>query len=168
MSTLGTSGLVLAYVALAVLLLSLHLYSNWKWWIKAGATVILMGFYYVTYTSMPTLLGWPTPYDIPAKFRLIAFSVDEEKGIYIWANDLRNGVKLTTPRSYLLPYSKTLHTNVEIAGAKIRRGGAIIGELELPTEVGGRPQGDEVTTKQSNKLQVNFIDVPEAMIPEKR
>lgn len=169
MPTLGTTGLVLAYVALAVILLSLHLYSNWKWWVKAGATIMLLCFYYITYLSIPPLLGWPTTHQLPEKFRLIAYTADENRGIYIWANDLRNGVKLATPRAYMLPYSKTLHTNIDIAAAKIRRGGKIIGEISEAPAVGpnAKPKGAEIGTLKSNKIQVNFIDAPEALIPEK-
>lgn len=166
MPTLGLTGLVLAYVALAILLLSLHLYSNWNWWIKAGATLLLLCFYYVTYISIPPMLGWPTTYDVPKQFRLIAYSAEENKAIYIWANDLRDGVRLATPRAYILPYSKELHTNIDIAYAKIRRGGAIIGEIKEKAP-SGKPKGEQTGTLKSQKLQVNFLDAPEALIPEK-
>ena len=51
MSTVGIAGLIAAYVALAVLLLSLHLYSAWHWSIKLAATLVLAAFYLREYAK---------------------------------------------------------------------------------------------------------------------
>ena len=69
MFTLGITGLVTAYVLLALLLLSVNLYSSWSWKIKFGSILLVTFFYAVTYLSLPPLLGWPTGDDPPARLR---------------------------------------------------------------------------------------------------
>lgn len=166
MVDIGLTGLILAYCALAALLISLYFYSNWSIWIKLGATLAVAFFFYTTYISIPPLLGWPTSQSIPKQFRLIAHSLDEKgKNIFIWANDLKYGVELRTPRAYRLPYNPKLAEQVDIAGAKIRRGGAIIGEVQEPKRIPG-PDGKIPKELAPKELKINFIDAPEALIPE--
>ena len=57
---LGVISLIGSYVLLALLLLSLNLYSNWGWRVKTGAIALVSIFYLVTYLSFPPILGWPT------------------------------------------------------------------------------------------------------------
>ena len=51
--------LVAAYVAVAVLLLSLNLTSRWAWPIKAAAIGVTTGFFGLSYIGAVSLLGWP-------------------------------------------------------------------------------------------------------------
>ena len=44
--TLGITGIISAYILLALLLLSINLYSKWSWQIKA-ATIVLTSVFYV-------------------------------------------------------------------------------------------------------------------------
>ena len=57
---LGVTGLIAAYVLVALLLLSINLYSNWSWRVKATTIVVVSGFYLVSYFSFSPILGWPT------------------------------------------------------------------------------------------------------------
>ncbi|MCK5498953.1 MAG: hypothetical protein KAI77_07110, partial [Gammaproteobacteria bacterium] len=70
--TLGISGLIAAYIVLAVLLLSINLYSKWSWHVKAITIIITSAFYIVSYFSFPPLLGWPTKQALPSHFRLLS------------------------------------------------------------------------------------------------
>lgn len=162
MQNLGLAGLVLAYGVLAALLVSVCLYSNWRWWVKAAATLGLILLYISSYLSIPPLLGWPTDNDIPKQFRLLAFNVEENEGVYIWVSDLRNGVQLGTPRAHVLPYSKELHKDIQVAGAKLRRGISIIGEITTLEPSLMRKAED----KQSGSTTVTFLEAPEALIPK--
>ena len=75
--TLGITGIISAYILLALLLLSINLYSKWSWQIKAATIVLTSVFYVVTYYSLPGLLGWPTSQNPPAQFRLLAAHVEQ-------------------------------------------------------------------------------------------
>lgn len=165
MTTLGVPGLVAAYVALAVLLLSLHLYSNWSWWVKGAATVVLAAFYFVTYSSVPQLLGWPTPYDLPSRLYLIGIDVAEPDYVYLWARDLDQGLALTTPRAYRFPYSPTLHRDAEAASHKLRKSIPVIAEIDAAPAAEAAAEAAETASRQ--KTTVRFVDAPEDLIPSK-
>ena len=53
--TLGITGIIAAYILLALLLLSINLYSKWSWHIKAATIVLTSAFYIITYLSLPAL-----------------------------------------------------------------------------------------------------------------
>lgn len=165
MQNLGLVGLLIAYGALAALLLSLYLRSDWRWWIKGAATLGLMWLYGAAYLSIPPLLGWPTNHNVPKQFRLIAFSVEENEGIYFWANDLSKGVQVGTPRAYVLPYNKLLHEEFLIAGRKLLRGIGMIGELTTsgPSSL---PQSENKDSENKLAQTVTFLEAPEALIPK--
>lgn len=165
MTNLGIPGLVAAYVALAVLLLSLHLYSRWSWWVKAAATVVLAAFYFVTYGSVPQLLGWPVPHDPPSRLYLIGIDVAEPDYVYLWARDLDQGLALTTPRAYRLPYSRSLHRAAEEAGRKLRRSLPVIAEIDAAPVAGVAVEDGEALDRR--KPTVRFLDAPEDLIPLK-
>lgn len=164
MESLGIAGLITAYVTLAVILLSLHLYTSLTWWIKAPAILMVTGFYYVSYVSFPQLLGWPTPYGLPKRIYVIAVTVEEPNAIYMWARDLSLGLQVTRPRSYKLPYTKKLHEKVENVTRKLRRAIPVIGEIS-----GGNisSDGGEGVFSTPSDIDLNFIDAPEALIPGK-
>ena len=165
MTNIGIGGLIAAYVALAVLLLSLHLYSSWNWGIKLAATLILAAFYFVTYGTLPQMLGWPTSYDLPRRILVIGIDVAEPDHVYLWARDLDRGLGRTEPRAYRLPYSPALHQAAEQAGKKLRKGMPVIGEIE-PGVAGSLLVG-EGEAAASVRPQVRFVDAPEGLLPPK-
>ena len=165
MLNLGLPGLVAAYVALAVLLLSLHLYSNWSWWVKIAATAVLAGFYFVTYASYPQLLGWPTPHERPERLFLIGIEVAEPDYVYLWARDLDAGLGPSTPRAFALPYSRRLHRDAEEAGRKLRKRLPVIAEIDEPEEGGRAVEHGGATAAKTPR--VRFVDAPEGLMPLK-
>jgi hypothetical protein len=161
----GLYGLIAAYVALGVILLSLHIYSNWSPIIKAAATLMLALFFTVTYRSYPGLLGWPfTTERLPSRLYLIGLEVAEPDQVYLWARDLGNGLGYQQPRAYALPYSKTLHEKAAEAGRKLRRGLEIILEVEPAGNVTMKLDAGETVIGTST---LRFIDAPQGLATEK-
>ena len=165
--TLGLAGLILAYVGLAVVLLSIHIYSNWTPWVKAGVTLAGIGLCVVTYNSWPKLIGWPVDSDaLPSRIYLIAIEIVEPDTIFIWARDLDQGMRFTPPRAYELPYSKLLHERSEKANGRLKRGIAIIAEIEPAS--GGRVEVTEDESVVVKSSRIRFVDAPQGLVPRKQ
>lgn len=173
MVLLGTSGLVAAFVLVALLLLILNLYTRWSWQIKAAMIAVVSAFYLVTYFSLPPLLGWPTDAALPERFNLVAIVVHEpnkSKGtpgeIFLWATDLAAGAGETEPRAYRVPFSNELHARVVEAGNKMRKGMPQIGEVnDEPPTPGARPT--DVSEGGQKSTAIEFFDLPDPLFPEK-
>lgn len=173
MMTLGISGLVAAFILLALLLLSINLYSRWSWPVKAGTIILTTLFYAVTYLSLPPLLGWPIENDLPEKFRLIAAHVQQPDkltkdggAIYLWVTDVRNLVAHAPPRAYRFPYSGLMHEVVINAMAKLQKGVPQLGEFREPENP------DMGLIREPARLgqvsaPVRFYDVPDPLYPDK-
>lgn len=171
--TLGIAGLITAYVLIALLLLSINLYSNWSWRIKAGAIVITTVFYIISYLSFPPLLGWPTSQRMPERFKLIAGHVEQpdkttnsEGGIYLWVTRVDDLTSYGPPRSYKLPYTDLLHEAVIKANAKLKKDIPQLGEI---TEEGSMEADIQDSSRAgvSAKNPIEFYDLPDPLFPEK-
>lgn len=170
--TLGIAGLITAYVLIAILLLSINLYSNWSWRIKAGAIIITTAFYIISYISFPPLLGWPTTQQPPERFKLLAAHVEQpdkssgdEGAIYLWVNQIDDLTAYGEPRAYRLPYSDLMHEVVIKANAKLKKDIPQLGELN---EEGAM----QVEVQDSSRAGVAdapivFYDLPDPLFPEK-
>ena len=172
MYTLGITGLVAAYILIALLLLSINLYSNWSWKVKACSIVVTTLLYVVTYLSFPPLLGWPTGAPPPERFRLIGADIvqpDKSTGaegmIYLWLKDMDDLSGRTQPRAYKLTYSAGLHEIVIAAKSKLNKGMQQLGEFKLPADANIR----EVDTRRGGQksVQIEFFDLPDPLFPEK-
>lgn len=169
--TLGITGLISAYILLAVLLLSINLYSKWSWQIKASTIILTSVFYVVTYYSLPALLGWPTSQNPPDQFRLLGAHVeqpDKEKNtsgaIYLWLSKIINMTDLSEPRAYEFDYSAELHEKIINVNAKLGKNIAQIGEFKEPddtfNEVSEQRQGVK-------SIKIEFYDLPDPLFPDK-
>lgn len=170
--TLGIAGIVAAFILIALLLLSINLYSNWSWKVKAGTIIITSAFYVITFMSFPPLLGWPTDASPPKQFRLLAAHVQQpdkqtgDKGsIYLWLSEIEDMMSSSPPRAYELPYSDGLHELMIHAKAKLDKGMAQLGEFEessgLPVDI---KYGSRTVTVPMN---IQFYDLPDPLFPEK-
>ena len=173
MLTLGIAGLLAAYVLVALLLLSVNLYSDWSWQVKAGTIIATTLFYAVTYLSFPPLLGWPTGEAPPQRFRLVAADVlqpDKATGaagkIFLWLKDLDDLSARARPRAYELPYSGALHERVTQAQVKLEKGMQQLGEIKPPEE-GNRSRVDRLTRTVEQAVNIEFFDLPDPLIPDK-
>lgn len=162
---LGLEGLIAAYVALALILLSIHIYSGWNPWIKGAATLLVTGFCAVTYLSWPGLMGWPLNTEVlPQRLYLIGLDIAEPDSVFLWARDLDQGTGDRRPRAYDLPYSKALHERAAEAGTKLRRNLRVIVEID-PVE--GRMRAATTNLPVVHQSTVRFVDAPQGLIPEK-
>ncbi len=162
---LDTTGLIVCYVVLAILLLSLNLYSNWHWLVKATSNIVVALFFWVSYQSWPSILGWPTATDLPRQFYLHAVTIDEPTTIYLWGTDLDRGLGKTIPRAFSLPYTPRLHDRVDKAVRKIRKGLPVVGQIGMSTMTATQDSSlEQVAAADSD---VVFIDAPQSLIPGK-
>lgn len=164
--TLGIAGLTAAYAGLAVVVLSIHIYSNWNPWVKAAVTGLGIALCVVTYNSYPKLLGWPVAADtLPSRLYLVAIEIIEPHRVYLWARDLDQGLKTKQPRAYELPYTKSLHKQAEGARSKLRRGIAVIAEIEPAGSVANLT---DATTTKIKSSTIRFIDAPQGLAAPKQ
>ncbi len=162
----GIWGLTAAYFAIALILLSLHIYSRWSFSVKALATIVVLGLSVVTYKSYPGLLGWPVPStSLPSKLYLVAVEVQEPDSIFLWAKDLDQGLADRRPRAYEISYSKSLHERAERAGRKIRRGIAMIAETNAEGSLPSTAAGNVGSVNQSSRIR--FFEAPQGLLPDK-
>jgi hypothetical protein len=190
--TAAVAGIVAAYAVLALLLLSLNLPSLWRWWIKAAAIVVTIGFFGITYQSVNGVMGWPTTDKPPPRFNLVSSRIVEPDrksntlgGIYIWAEALdQNNVPARTPRSYHLPYSDALARKVAGAQEKRDRGIDVMGTFD---DDGRRRAEDAGKTIKMGQIQkdgeqtaatdtvpfredsasISFEELPPVILPDK-
>ncbi len=173
MVLLGTSGLVAAYVVVALLLLLLNLYTPWSWRVKATLIAVVSLFYAVSYFSLPPLLGWPTDAELPKRFNLAAIYVQEpdkssgrEGEIFLWATDMAEGPRGAEPRAYRVPFSGELHARVVEAGNKMRKGLPQLGEVR-EEQVGPHAKPTDETQGGQKSVAIEFFDLPDPLFPEK-
>ena len=169
--TLGISGLIAAYTLLAVLLLSVNLYSKWSWQLKAITIIITSVFYIVSYFSFPPLLGWPTNQKLPTHFRLLATEVHqpdkltgEEGSVFLWLKEVEDITTHALPRAYVLPYSNLLHERIINVQSKIDRGIPQLGEYEKDNM---REEALDSPETGQKSLDIQFYDLPDPLFPEK-
>ncbi len=153
---------VAAYVAVALLLISLNLTSRWRWWIKGGAIVVTGIFFLGSYFVIGSLLGWPTQARMPARFELVASRVVEPDpfignpgAVFLWIEEINeNNLPNGRPRSYKLAYTEQLADTVQLAQDVVATGeqvqGTIREEVVGETEIAaGQPvAGDANPTVQ--------------------
>ena len=173
MFTFGISGLIAAYVLIALLLLSINLYSIWSWKIKGGTIIITSLFYIITYMSFTPLLGWPTGDNPPERFRLIAGHVEQpdkltgdEGAIYLWMTQIDDLSSTAPPRAYEFPYSNALHEVVYNATSKLNKGIPQLGEFDdehdnIIDELKDAPRSGQKSVK------IQLYDLPDPLFPDK-
>lgn len=114
---LSLTGVVLAYVAIGVLLLSLNIASRWHWGVKSAAIAVTTLFFGVSYGSIAGLIGWPSEARVPEHFQLHwATVVEPDKlnglpgSIYLWLEELDDdNIPKGTPRAFRVPYLSLIH-----------------------------------------------------------
>jgi hypothetical protein len=128
----------IAYVVMAVLLLSMGLTSRFAWWIKAVVIVVTSAFFIEAFFATKSLLGWPGAGQLPHRFQLLWTRVVEPDpkvgdpgAIYLWVEELdENNVPSGTPRSYKLRYTPPLADQSNQAKDEIMAGNPQEGTAE--------------------------------------
>jgi hypothetical protein len=130
--------IIVAYVVIAALLLSLNLFSLWRWWVKAAAIVISAFFFAGSYLAVTALLGFPTAAKVPERFSLVATrTVEPNKAngdsgaIYLWVEELNDkNVPSGLPISYQLGYTNALAETINQAQKRLNAGETVEGSLK--------------------------------------
>jgi len=161
------ASLVLAYTALAAVVLGLNLHSRWPWPVKAMTTVSLVALCWVTGVSWPGLLGWPAARAVPERFHLHAALIDEPRQVYLWGTDLSLGLERTVPRSFAVPYTRTLHDRVDKATRKLRKGLPVIGQTSPSSPIGTATDEPGTLELTDASRDITFIDAPQSLVPDK-
>ena len=171
--TLGVTGLIAAYVFIALLILSINLYSRWNWGVKAACIIVGTALYVVSYLSVLDILGWPTAQDLPQRFRLVGAYVQQpdklteyDGAIYLWLTDLDDLSSGGKPRSFRLPYSAPVHEQILNATAKLNKGMPQMGEFRNPDDDNMRILDDPTRLGQTS-ARIQFFDVPDPLFPDK-
>lgn len=169
--TLGITGIIAAYILLALLLLSINLYSKWSWPVKAITIILTSAFYLVSYYSFPPLLGWPTSQNPPAQFRLIAAHVSQpnkelgiDGSIFLWLTEIENMTDSPEPRAYELQYSNELHEKIINVKAKLDKDIEQMGEFKDPDDTFNQVEEQRRGVKS---VEIEFYDLPDPLFPDK-
>ncbi|MCC6736535.1 MAG: hypothetical protein IT534_10480 [Bauldia sp.] len=172
---------VAAYVAIAILLLSLNLTSRWRWWIKGAAIVITGAFFAASYFAIVGMFGWPTEERLPERFSLIATHVEEpdrfigtDGAVFLWVRRIDdNNVPVGPPRSYQIVYTEPLAEAADDAQERLDAGETVEGRLDqLPPEepaeeAGGTPVDRAGNAGYEVDFTLQFNDMPIVNLPEK-
>jgi hypothetical protein len=174
-------GIIVAYVAMAVLLLSLNLFSLWRWWIKASAIVISGLFFIGSYFAVTALLGLPTGATVPERFSLVATRTIEPNkanggagAIYLWVEVLNDkNVPSGLPISYQLGYSTALADTINEAQKRLNAGEPVEGSLQkienrvLAPGTGQLQSGSRSAFDIPPQWDLLFNGMPAVQLPEK-
>jgi len=167
-------GLVFCFLILAVLLLSLNLYTSFHWSVKAAAVVVVSAFYVLGYQSLMALLGWPTNQSLPEEFRLVGVQVYEpdkitlsEGAIYLWVSSMSDNAGQSTPRAYRIDYEENLHQKLARAKVKDKGGVPQMGKLKT-SDAGDQTISDlDLSKLAAQSVDMDFFDLPDLVLPEK-
>lgn len=175
---------VLAYVAIAVLLLSMNLTSRWRWWVKATAIVVTGFFFAGSYFAVVSLLGWASPDTPPPRFALLATRVVEpdrvsnQPGvIYLWLEALDdNNIPSGRPRGYSLSYTEDFANAVSQAHDLLANGEEVEGSLTPRTLEQDDPAATPPSEQEGQQMGTPFIptehdlvfnNMPPVKLPDK-
>ncbi len=164
MQTLVITGSIALFLLLALLLLSLNLFSLWKWWIKAIAIVATLGAVVVLYFTMTGLIGWSSTDQMPKRFSLLATRIvepDKLKNlpghIYLWVEEVDdNQIVISPPRAFEVPYEIETASDVATAQQQIEGGGKVLGQFEATSteeaakDMNPQEKGDTAVAMQGN------------------
>ena len=173
MIAVSSGALIIAYVLVALLLLSLNFHSNWPWPVKAAGVVVVSAFYTVSYFSVRPLLGWPVDTALPSRFQLLAVDIQEpdkaaaaDGEIYLWARQVPQRPGGSRPRAYTLDYTAELHSAVAQARVKLRKNLPQLGEVDDQEQDPVGPAPDPTRLGQQI-VKIRFYDMPEPLLPDK-
>ncbi|RYE10064.1 MAG: hypothetical protein EOP22_06185 [Hyphomicrobiales bacterium] len=159
--TVGVYGLV------ALLLVSLNIFSLWRWWIKAAAIVLTGVMFLSAYSVISGLIGWPSDARLPTRFSLLHTYVEEPNKlsgdpghIYLWVQELdAQQVPIAAPRAYVMPFVVETMKGVTQSQEMLDRGEAVLGEsTEQVVQSSGKP-GEEATSSDNKYAETGGINL---------
>ena len=128
--------LILAYLFIAILLLSICLHTSFSKKTKLLTIIISTGFYVTTWKGYESILGWPTFEELPENFQINWAIIEEpnkrlkkEGSLYLWIVELDEfGKKFGKPRSYNLYWNEDNQKLVQSALHKLQEGEQLNGK----------------------------------------
>lgn len=178
----------IAFCLMSILLLWFIIGAKGKWTIKALAIVFYIYFAVVVWFSLYTYLGWPSKDPLPNKYVIYWAQIEEpnpasEGAIYFWTAELESNKnanflyllkynnRKSEPRVYQIPYSRSLHKNVQKMMEDIKKGSVYIGGEKEGTGSkadGKDPLNDKGQFSFSYKSKDQYLfPLPPPKIPEK-
>lgn len=142
--------LIVAYVAIAALLLSFYFYSTFSTTLKNVTILLVTLFYFFTWYSLEGILGWPSQQDMPDKFRILWIDIqepqkknDHEGEIYFWIKSL-NSLELPDgkPRAYSIGWSEENAQKAEEALSRMEEGEILNGNISRNILSGDREKSE--------------------------
>lgn len=162
-------GTIAIYGLLALLLLSLNIFSLWRWWVKGGVMLVTGVVFVGAYTVISGLIGWPSPSQLPARFSLLHTYVEEPDktrdfagNIYLWVQEIdENQIPTGAPRAYVMPYIVETMKGVTQSQELLDRGEKVLGESKTQvTSQSDKPPGEGQENArgdhEANRGQVNM------------
>jgi len=175
--------LSVAYAAVAALLLTLNLATRYATWVKMLAIVLVTGLYGVSWGAWNGMLGWATPAQLPADFRLLWIVMDEpdkqshEPGyIYFWVRTLDEaGLPSGPPRAHRVRWSEEAAETAQAALDALeegellngRIGRNLVGEREAPDDEADYAGDASITGAGGERPPFEFLRVPPPSLPPK-
>ena len=154
--------LAAAYAVLA-LGLAWSLAGSSSWWRRAPYIVCAPPLALALWLGRPDPAGWPSSAEVPAHAQLVWAVVDEpdaavgDKGhIYLWVD-----VGTAAPRAFALPYSRSLHRQVQKAMNAVKRGEP----LGVGRSAPGRHRGSHGEGGGAGRIR--FYPHPPQLLPPK-
>ncbi len=161
----------LSYVVILATLMSVFIYSHAPIWAKFTLLFVSGTMFMVHSQALTDLLGWPVEQELPTKFVVLSSQVNEptksEKSpgrIYLWLTEIEDTLPQKRPRAYSLDYSEALHSEIEQAAKRRRRGIVQVGESLAVDKVIGK----QSSMPAANATQlISIYDLPDPTLPEK-
>ena len=161
-------GTVAAYGLLALLLLSLNIFSLWRWWVKAGAMLLTAVVFIAAYVVISGLIGWPSESQLPMRFSLLHTKIEEPDKVngrpghvYLWVQEVdEHQLPVAPPRAFVMPYTVGLMKQASDNQERLDRGEEILGESKTQITQTSDKQGqgqnaDDLTAEQGGVNMTN-------------
>lgn len=157
--------LALAYALLGTLLLIALTRAALPWSLKTLLVLLTTAFYWVNFSTLQDIRGWPSDASPPERFQLLSTLIEEpdkregtEGAIYLWG--IPDGER--TPRAYRLPYSEPLHEDTAEAEAMISDGKRVMGRQRQQPE-----SEDSMSGGDGGGSRFIFEEAPRRSLPPK-
>ncbi len=161
--------IILSFAALLFVTLLALVWSRWPAWLKgvliAGVTVM----YFFGHEAVHGIWGVPSTDALPPKFVMLAAVVQEptaktEGKLYLWVSKIEDKGPVLEPRSYQLPYSRSLHKQIDDGIKKGKDGISQVGTAEVKA---GNGKGLGWLTPGNDEQEIKISDLPSPQLPEK-
>ncbi|MEE9327198.1 MAG: hypothetical protein V3U71_07860 [Cocleimonas sp.] len=131
---------------------------------KIALSLLLPFLYYFHWHGLQESKGWPSDQHLPSQFELISADVVEPNqlkevlgNIHLWVRPNEN----ESPRAYVLPYTRALHSNLHKAKTAMSHGRTQIGLL---FDGSSRERGANI----GGGMKLQFRNAPRRRLPPKK